>query len=34
MGFVVLPYIQPDPVLCKRLEEAGAATVMLRWQRR
>ena len=28
MGFVVLPYIQPDPVLCKRLEEAGAATVM------
>ena len=28
MGFVVLPYIQSDPVLCKRLEEAGAATVM------
>ena len=28
MGFVVLPYIQADPVLCKRLEEAGAATVM------
>lgn len=27
-GFVVLPYIQADPVLCKRLEEAGAATVM------
>ena len=24
-GFVVLPYIQADPVLCKRLEEAGAA---------
>ena len=23
-----MPYIQPDPVLCKRLEEAGAATVM------
>ena len=28
MGFVVLPYIQADPVLCKRLEEASAATVM------
>ncbi len=28
MGFVVLPYIQADPVLCKRLENAGAATVM------
>lgn len=28
MGFMVLPYIQADPVLCKRLEEAGAATVM------
>ncbi|MBJ2183988.1 MAG: thiazole synthase [Muribaculaceae bacterium] len=28
MGFVVLPYIQADPVLCKRLEEAGAAAVM------
>ena len=28
MGVVVLPYIQADPVLCKRLEEAGAATVM------
>lgn len=28
MGFVVLPYIQADPVLCKRLEEAGTATVM------
>ena len=27
-GFVVLPYIQPDPILAKRLEEAGAATVM------
>lgn len=25
---MVLPYIQADPVLCKRLEEAGAATVM------
>ena len=28
MVFVVLPYIQADTVLCKRLEEAGAATVM------
>jgi thiazole synthase len=27
-GFVVLPYIQPDPILAKRLEEAGTATVM------
>ena len=27
-GFVVLPYIQPDPVLAKRLEEVGTATVM------
>lgn len=27
-GFVVLPYIQADPVLCKRLEEAGASAVM------
>jgi thiazole synthase len=28
LGFVVLPYVQADPVLCKRLEDAGAATVM------
>ncbi len=28
MGFIVLPYIQADPVLCKRLEEAGTAAVM------
>ena len=27
-GFVVLPYIQADPVLCKRLEEVGSAAVM------
>lgn len=27
-GFVVLPYIQADPMLAKRLEEAGTATVM------
>ncbi len=28
LGFVVLPYIQADPVLCKRLEEVGTAAVM------
>lgn len=28
LGFVVLPYIQADPVLCKLLEEAGTAAVM------
>ncbi len=28
LGFVVLPYCQADPTLCKQLEEAGAATVM------
>ncbi len=27
-GFTVLPYINADPVLCKRLEDAGAAAVM------
>lgn len=27
-GFVVLPYMQADPVLAKQLEEAGVATVM------
>lgn len=27
-GFIVLPYVQADPVLCKRLEDAGAAAVM------
>ena len=27
-GFHVLPYIQADPVLCKRLEEVGTAAVM------
>jgi len=27
-GFHVLPYIQADPVLCKRLEEVGSAAVM------
>lgn len=28
LGFIVLPYIQADPVLCKRLEEVGTAAVM------
>ena len=27
-GFTVLPYVNADPVLCKRLEELGCATVM------
>ncbi len=27
-GFIVLPYIQADPVLCKRLEDVGTAGVM------
>ena len=27
-GFVVLPYINADPILAKRLEEIGVATVM------
>ena len=27
-GFTVLPYINADPILAKRLEEVGAATVM------
>lgn len=27
-GFIVLPYIPADPVLCKHLENAGAAAVM------
>ena len=27
-GFTVLPYCHADPVLCKRLEEVGCATVM------
>ncbi|RDV16984.1 thiazole synthase [Pontibacter diazotrophicus] len=28
LGFVVMPYIHADPVLCKRLEEVGVAVVM------
>lgn len=27
-GFVVMPYIHADPVLCKRLEDVGTAAVM------
>lgn len=27
-GFIVLPYIHADPVLCKQLENAGTAAVM------
>ena len=27
-GFIVLPYTNDDPVICKKLEEAGAAAVM------
>jgi len=27
-GFIVLPYINADPVLCKRLEDVGVAAVM------
>ncbi|MEZ5008047.1 MAG: thiazole synthase [Chitinophagales bacterium] len=28
LGFIVLPYIHADPVLCKYLEEVGTAAVM------
>ena len=28
LGFIVLPYIHADPVLCKRLEDIGVAAVM------
>jgi thiazole synthase len=28
MGFIVLPYVQADPILCKKLEEVGTAAVM------
>lgn len=27
-GFIILPYVHADPVLCKRLEDAGASAVM------
>jgi thiazole synthase len=28
LGFIVMPYIHADPVLCKRLEDTGTAAVM------
>ena len=28
LGFIVLPYVHADPVLCKHLEEVGTAAVM------
>jgi thiazole synthase len=28
LGFIVMPYVHADPVLCKRLEEVGTAVVM------
>lgn len=28
LGFIVLPYVHADPVLCKRLEEVGVSAVM------
>lgn len=28
LGFIVLPYINADPVLCKKLEDAGVQAVM------
>lgn len=28
LGFIIMPYIHADPVLCKRLEDAGTAVVM------
>lgn len=28
LGFIVMPYIHADPVLCKRLEDVGTAVVM------
>ena len=28
LGFIVLPYVHADPVLCKRLEAVGVAAVM------
>jgi thiazole synthase len=28
LGFIVLPYINADPVLCRKLEEVGTAAVM------
>lgn len=28
LGFIILPYLHADPVLCKRLEDVGTAAVM------
>lgn len=28
LGFIVLPYVHADPVLCKRLEDVGTSAVM------
>lgn len=28
LGFIVLPYVHADPVICKRLEEVGVSAVM------
>lgn len=28
LGFIILPYIHADPVLCKQLEDAGTSAVM------
>ncbi|MCK8495058.1 thiazole synthase [Spirosoma sp. RP8] len=28
LGFIILPYVHADPVLCKRLEDVGVAAVM------
>lgn len=28
LGFIILPYIHADPVLCKRLEDVGTSAVM------
>jgi thiazole synthase len=28
LGFIVLPYVHAEPVLCKRLEDAGTIAVM------
>ncbi len=32
-GFTVLPYVTDDPVMAKKLEDAGCAAVMPGWPR-
>ena len=32
-GFVVMPYVHADPVLCKRLEEVGLSVCDAAWVR-